>query len=161
VKTEEIKKGCIELIETAPAVYVSSIGEGGYPHTRSLFNLRNKEQFPSLAHLFEGHQDDFMTYFSTNTSSSKLRQIIANPKVSLYYCKPEQFLGLMLAGDMEIVKEHDIKKALWVEGWERYYPSGRHDPDYTVLRIYPKFTQGWYGSFRYAFRLDDKLVRDG
>lgn len=155
MKTGEIKKGCIELMETAAAVYVTSIGEGGYPHTRCMFNLRNRQQFPDQAHLFEQHKDDFMTYFSTNSSSSKMHQMRANPKVSLYYSKPDQFLGLMLAGDMEIIQEHEVREALWVDGWERYYLDGWQDPSYTVLCIYPKFAQGWHRGFRYEFRLDD------
>jgi general stress protein 26 len=32
---------------------------------------------------------------------------------------------------------------MWVEGWEIYYPKGRDDPDYTVLRVDPLRARGW------------------
>jgi general stress protein 26 len=151
--SEELRKVCVELIETAEAAYLTTIGEDGYPHTRAMLNLRNRTQYPKQVDLFAPHQDDLMIYFSTNTSSSKLDQIRPNSKVCVYYCHPRQFCGLMLAGDIEIVDDSEVRKALWNDGWERYYPSGPDDPDHTVLRLYPKFAQGWYESSRFEFTL--------
>lgn len=155
MKTAELKKASVELIETAEAAYLTTIGADGYPRTRAMLNLRNRQQYPDQVHLFVSHQDDLMVYFSTNTSSGKLTQIRANPRVCVYYCHPRKFRGVMLAGDIEIVDDSEIRKALWNDGWERYYPSGPDDPDHTVLRLYPKFARGWYESFRFEFSLGD------
>jgi general stress protein 26 len=152
--SEEMRKVCVELIETAEAAYLTTIGEDGYPHTRAMLNLRNRTQYPKQVHLFASHRNDLMIYFSTNTSSGKLDQIRSNSKVCVYYCHPRQFRGLMLAGDIEIVDDSELRKALWNDGWERYYPSGPDDPDHTVLRLCPKLAQGWYESSRFEFSLE-------
>lgn len=148
----ELQTVCLEIIETAPIVYVTSIAADGYPHTRAMFNLRNRQMFPCQIPLFAGHEADFLVYLSTNTSSTKLRQVRANPKVSLYYCHPAQFKGVMLSGDIEIADSSEIRQAMWNEGWERYYPSGPDDPDHTALRLRPKSAEGWYNAQRFEFR---------
>jgi pyridoxamine 5'-phosphate oxidase len=61
---------------------------------------------------------------------------------------------VMLAGDIEIVDDSEVRSALWNDGWERYYPQGPDDPDHTVLRLYPKLVQGWYQATRFEFTLE-------
>jgi len=75
MKADELKQACVELMETADAAYLSTIGEDGYPHTRVVFNLRNRQQFPGQVRLFAQHRGALMIYVSTNTSSSKICQI--------------------------------------------------------------------------------------
>ena len=58
----------------------------------------------------------------------------------------------MLSGNIEIVQEQDIRHALWEDGWERYYPQGMDDPDYTVLRLQPGYMAGWLQGTK--FKLD-------
>ena len=148
----EIREVCRKLIETAPAAYLTVIDGDGYPQTRAMLNLRNREAYGAQAHLYAERQDDFMIYLATNTSSRKRRDIEANPKVGVYYCQPEAFHGVLLLGDVEIVDDPSIKEALWAEGWERYYTTGRpDDPDYTVLRLFPRLVNGWYESRPFEF----------
>jgi pyridoxamine 5'-phosphate oxidase len=149
MNSEELKSACLEIMEMAEVVYVTTIDPKGYPHTRAMFNLRNKAEFPQQAALFSDHQRDFMVYLATNTSSSKLGHIKANPKVCLYYCHAATFRGLMLAGEIDILDSSEVRKALWSDGWERYYPGGPDDPDHTALRLYPKWGEGWYRGERY------------
>jgi general stress protein 26 len=155
MNVEELKKTSVELMETAQVACVTTIGPGGYPYTRAMFNLRNKEQFSGQVQLFAGHQDDLLVYFSTNTSSQKLVQIKADPRVSVYYCNPGQFHGVMLSGDVEVVDDSELRHALWNEGWERYYPGGPDDPDHTALRLQPKRVMGWYKGSRFEFGIGD------
>ncbi len=152
---QKIKQASIEVMEASDAVYLTTYGLDGYPHTRAMLNLRNRETYPSQVKLFEQHQDDLMVLISTNTSSSKLRQIQADSRACLYYCLPLQFHGLMLVGDIEIVDDSQFKHAIWNEGWERYYPGGPDDPDHTVLRLYPKYAEGWYQARRFDFVLEN------
>ena len=147
----EIKRICLELLKTAPAAYVTSIGADGYPYTRAMFNLRNVEQFPSQSAFLEGQ--GFTILLSTNTSSLKVAQMEQNPRVSIYYCQPSHFQGLMLSGNIEIVQEQGIRHALWENGWERYYPQGMDDPDYTVLRLQPGFMEGWLQGTKFKLAL--------
>ncbi len=127
----------MELMELAEAAYVTTVDPDGFPQTRAMFNLRRKEQFPGLVDLFKKHRDDFLVYFTTNTSSPKIAHINRNPKVAVYYCKPSEWRGLMLGGEMEILNDRAIKETIWQKGWEMYYPGGPHDPDHTVLRLLP------------------------
>ena len=152
---EELKTTSVALMETAQAVYLTTNGPGGYPHTRAMLNLRNKEQFPDQVQLFADHQEDLLVYFTTNTSSQKLRQIEADPRVSVYYCNPGQFHGLMLSGDVDILDDSALRHAIWNEGWERYYPGGPDDPDHTVLRLRPRRVVGWYKASRFEFDIGD------
>jgi general stress protein 26 len=121
-----------------------------------MFNLRYKEQFPSLVEIFQEHEENLLVYLGTNTSSTKIDQIKANPAGCVFYCNYKEFHSLMLAGRIEIVNDPEIKKALWQDGWEIYYPSGPDDPDYTVLRLLPIKAKGWYKDQAFEFSLGGK-----
>ncbi len=146
---KDAKKLSLELMEIAEAAYVTTIAPDGFPQTRAMFNLRRKEQFPKLTDLFEKHKDDVLVYLTTNTSSSKIAHIKKNPKVSIYYCRPSEWRGLMLGGEVEIVTDKAIKEAIWQKEWEMYYPGGPHDPDHTVLRLLPMFAR-YYHQLNFA-----------
>lgn len=138
-KIEELIR---RLMRESEIVYLATNGLDGYPQIRAVFNFRNEEQFPSLSFLNEDASDMAVT-ISTNTSSQKVREIKNDPRVSVYYCKPGETNGVQLIGEAEIVSDMDFKKDLWLDGWERYYPLGVEDPDFTVLRIRPKIARGW------------------
>ena len=137
----------IQLMEVAPMAYLTTIDPQGWPQTRAMFNLRNRSQFHSLGGYFKKHKEDFLALFTTNTSSNKIAHVRNNPRVSVYYCKPLDFRGLMLGGEAEIVTEGPLKEEIWQDHWTYYYAGGVEDPDYTVLALYPKMG-------RYYHRLD-------
>jgi len=150
----ELQAACLELMASAPVVYLTAFGSDGYPRIRAMLNLRSRSEYPNHVGLYEGHDDDFMVYLATNTSSGKRVEIEADARVGLYYCRPEAFFGLSLTGDIEIVEDAETKQAVWANGWERYYPTtGRaDDPDYTLLRLYPIRAHGWRNGRAFAFR---------
>ena len=127
----------LELLETAAPAYLTTIDAEGYPHTRAMFNLHNVEQWPELQAFMAPAREEFVTYFSTNTSSAKVAHVRANPKAAAYYCDGEQYRGLMLRGTLELIDDMAVKEALWYEESKKYYPQGLDDPDYTVLRFLP------------------------
>ena len=143
----------LELMEISKAAYLTTIDAQGFPQTRAMVNLRRKEQYPGLHGLFKEHDEDFMIYFSTNTSSEKIAHIKSNPKVSVYYCKPEQIRGVGLCGEIEIIMAKEIKEAIWQPVWEIYYPEGLDDPDYTVLRLFPSFAKIYHQLDRARFNI--------
>lgn len=130
-----IKKG-IELIKKADAAYLTTIDSNGFPSTRAMFNLKNSMQFPKLVD-FMAKYNDFTLFLTTNTSSTKIKQIMNNPKVSVYYCDTEIYHGLMCQGEIEIVKDKSIKDAIWFDEWNMYYPDGKDSEDYAILRLEP------------------------
>ena len=151
----DLKAVCLEMMATADAVYLSTLEDGGYPRMRALLNLRNRKQFPGHVGLFKEHDEDFLIYLSTNTSSRKHKNIEQNPRIGLYFCHPKKFFGLSLIGDAEIVEDLAVKESIWAPGWERYYPTtgDASDPDYAIVQVLPKSAQGWYRSetFEFAF----------
>jgi general stress protein 26 len=149
MNTQEIKQASYTVMEKADAAYLTTIDGEGFPHTRAMLNLRNPSQYPELIQFFQEHGNNMVLYFTTNTSSKKVAQIKANPRVSVYFCTPKKFHGVMLGGSIEIVTDDAIKHALWQEGWKRYYPKGVTDPDYAILRLAPHFAEGWYKSTRF------------
>jgi len=153
MEDKELKQECLKLMEKAEAVYLGTVDSDGFPQTRVMGNLRNAEQYPGLTEIFSEHSDDFLICLTTSKSSAKMQQIRANPKVSVYFCKPGEFHTLMLAGCTEEVTDQDFKKQLWQDGWEVYWPGGADGPEYTVLRLLPDFAKGWYKEGPFEFKL--------
>lgn len=154
--SNEAQRLSLDLMEIAEAAYVTTIDPDGFPQTRAMFNLRRKEQFPGLAALFKDHQNDFLVYVTTNTSSPKIEHIKRNPKVSIYYCEASEFRGLMLSGEIAIVTDRAEREKVWQKGWEMYYPGGVHDPDHTVLRLRPLAAKYYHQLNSFHFDLKGK-----
>ncbi len=142
----------LHLMRQAEMVYVATLAEAEYPFMRCMFNLRNATQYPDFAPLYRDHDDDMLVYLGTNASSVKVGQMRDHAGVSLYYCLPAGFHGMMLCGKAEDISDTGIRETLWQEGWERYYPQGPGDPDYCVLLVRPVLARGWYQgrSFEYS-----------
>lgn len=135
----ELEALALDIMGRADMVALATMGKDSYPHVRALFNLRDARRFPSLA----SYQADkgLSVYLGTNTSSIKLREIGEEPRVSVYYMIPSEFKGICLSG--KAVPDAEARAAVWIDGWEMYYPLGRDDPDYTMLRIDPVRARGW------------------
>lgn len=119
------------LIEHAGVSLISSVDESGFPNTKAMLPPRKIVGIKDL-------------YFTTNTSSMRVKQYTDNPKACAYFFDNKTFQGVMLKGTMEVLQDSKTKKAIWRDGDEMYYSQGVTDPDYCVL----KFTahQGRYYS---------------
>ncbi|MHA2247103.1 MAG: pyridoxamine 5'-phosphate oxidase family protein [Candidatus Hodarchaeales archaeon] len=149
---KEIIEFASQLMNSTKVAYFTTV-YNGVPYTRALENLRNEKKFPKSSKMFAGHKNDLLVYFGTNTSSTKIKHILKNPAVSAYYCKPNKYRGVMLGGSIEIITDQNIKEGLWEEGWERYYPEGINDEDYSVLHLLPKHVRGWFESKTFVLDL--------
>lgn len=145
----------LKLMEVSEAAYITMIDSDGFPETRAMLNLRNAKKYPGLKDIFQQHNSDFLTYFTTNMSSPKIERVKKNPKVCAYYCKPDEWRGLMVAGIMEIVDDKDIKYELWQDNWTMYYPGGVEDPDYVILRLQPTFLKGYHQLQQYTINMTE------
>lgn len=144
----------LKLMEASEAVYLTMMDSDGFPETRAMLNLRNTKIYPGLKEVFQYHNVDFLTYFTTNTSSPKIERVKKNPKVCAYYCKPDEWRGLMISGFMEIVDDKNIKDELWQDNWTMYYPEGSEDMDYTVLCLRPTFLKGYHQFQQYTINIE-------
>jgi general stress protein 26 len=110
------------LIDKAGVSIISSVDEDGFPNTKAMLPPRKRE---GIKHI----------YFTTNTSSMRVKQYTANPKACVYFFDKRFFKGVMLRGAMEVLKDSASKKMIWKPGDEMYYPKGVTDPDYCVLKF--------------------------
>ena len=129
------QKECLEIMERSSFVNLTTIDSKGFPSTRAMLNLRNKEQYPHLPTMYSEEKNPLTVYMTTNTSSEKIKEIAENEKACLYFCEAESFHGIMLQGIVEHVTDKEFRKKVWQDGWEIYYPKG--DEDYSVLRFVP------------------------
>ena len=141
---EEVKKLGLKLMEESKAAILTTINTDGFPITRAIFNLRNKNQFPEFSEIFKNQKNPFTIYISTNTSSSKVTHLSQNPRMCVYFVDAEEFKGFMLGGSAEIINDMEIKRKIWLDWWTRYYPEGLGDPDYTLLRMEPTNARFYY-----------------
>jgi general stress protein 26 len=153
---KEIIDGGLALMKSAPAAYLTTIDEHGYPVTRAMLNLHNESQYPELQETLRSESNPFTVYFTTNMSSAKVAQLKACAKVSIYFCDPTRFHGLMLSADAELLTATDSKHRFWVDGWQRYYPRGKDDPDYAIIKAVPRSARGWYHTRTYEFSPTDR-----
>ncbi len=143
--TQEQRAYCLSVMKTSPVCYLATINKTGFPEIRALFNLKNGKTFPGLAKIMDRYDGDFTVILGTNTSSVKVKQVVEEPKVSVYFCNADTFQGVMLTGSMEIIDDSALRRELWQPGWNLYYPQGADDPDFTVLRLTPDRVKA-YGS---------------
>jgi general stress protein 26 len=117
-KEYAIQKG-LELIKNAKIALVGSIDNAGFPNIKAMMNLES-----------EGLRK---IWFSTNTSSKRVSYLQNNPKACVYYVDSDKFMGLMLVGTIEVTQDTEMRRRLWADGCEVYYPLGVNDSDYSVL----------------------------
>jgi general stress protein 26 len=121
----------LALANAAQIAMLGTNGDDGYPNIKAMIKMEN-----------EGLKT---IWFSTNTSSRRISQLERDSRASVYFVDFEQWMGLMLVGEVAILQDTASKERLWREGYERYYPLGVTDPDYSVLR----FTSRW-GNYYHA-----------
>ncbi|MDF2672290.1 MAG: pyridoxamine 5-phosphate oxidase-related FMN-binding [Clostridiales bacterium] len=110
------------LIDKANISIISSVDRDGFPNTKAFLPPRLRE---GIKHIF----------FSTNTSSMRVKQFMDNPKACLYFYDRRFFRGVMLKGRIEVLQDSQTKEMIWLDGDELYYPKGVTDPDYCVLKF--------------------------
>lgn len=119
---------------------ISSVDADGYPNTKAMLPPRKRD---GIRHF----------YFTTNTSSMRVKQYHADPRACVYFFDRRFFRGVMLKGTMKVLRDARSRKMIWRDGDELYYPKGVTDPDYCVL----KFTAE-RGRYYCNFRSEDFKV---
>lgn len=141
---EDIKSQIRKLRQEAQVAYVASVNEDGFPQIKGMLVLE--------------HDSIKTHYFSTNTSSKRVKQFLNNPKASVYYVDDtkDKYKGALFTGTMEVCTDHETKAMLWREGFEMYYPKGIDDEDYCVYRFTAE-TVNYYHGLRNTTLVVDEL----
>jgi general stress protein 26 len=134
----------LDLARRSGFVFVSTLQNDGFPDTRVMFNLL-KLRAGILTGGPAALDSPFESWLGTNTSSQKVQQIRKDPRVCLYYADTDAFEGLTLQGTVEEIQDRGIKQAIWMDGWEMYYPGGLDGGDFTVLRFKPERGRYYHG----------------
>ena len=121
----KVKEAVEKLADEATSILITTIDEDGFPHTRAMLAIRKRE---GLKHF----------YFSTNTSSQKVKQLLSNPKSCIYIYNVRSYVGAMLIGTAKVLQDEMSKKLIWRTGDELYYTKGVCDPDYCVVKFTAK-----------------------
>lgn len=117
----EARKRALDLVASKGIAMLASNGEEGIPRIKAFVKVET-----------EGlHR----IWFSTNTSSRRVRDLRGDGRASVYFCDEERYRGLLLTGSITVRSDEEARKRLWREGCEIYYPGGVDDPDYTVLEF--------------------------
>lgn len=116
--TETIGK----MIDKASVSFLSYVDGDGFPITKAMLRPRERNGIKEI-------------WFSTNTSSNKVRFFKENNKASVYFVDRRFFRGVSLVGTVEVLEIPEAKERLWQVGDKMYYKKGVTDPDYCVLKF--------------------------
>ena len=122
------------MIDKQKICFISSIDEDGFPNTKAMLQPRKRNGIKEI-------------YFSTNTSSLKVKSFRNNPKACIYFCDKRFFRGVMLKGTIEVLEDQATKDMIWEKGDTMYYKKGVTDPDYCVLK-FTSVSARYYSSFK-------------
>ena len=112
-------KESLALADKAVFAMLGTVDKKGCPNIRAVLKMENK----GLKKI----------WFSTNTSSEKVAEIRKNSKTCVYITDLEKWSGLTLKGTARVLGDMKSRKKVWREGFEKYYPLGINDPDYSVI----------------------------
>ena len=129
------KTQIFNFIAEQKTAFIASVDGQGYPVIRAMLAPRK----------IDGND----IYFSTNTSSNKIKQFSANGKACVYFYKRGRFKyqGLSIIGEMQICTDQPTKDMIWKFGDSLFYKQGASDPDYCVLKFTCKSAE-YYCDFK-------------
>ncbi|MCR4867641.1 MAG: pyridoxamine 5'-phosphate oxidase family protein [Lachnospiraceae bacterium] len=112
------------FIDKQSVAFISSIDEEGFPNTKAMLRPRKRSGLKEF-------------YFSTNTSSMRVKQFINESKACIYFYHKGlvKYEGVMLTGKMEVLTDQGSKNMIWKKGDTMFYKKGVTDPDYCVLKF--------------------------
>ena len=111
-----------KMIDKSTTSFISYVDEDGYPITKAMLKPRKRNGIKEI-------------WFSTNTSSNKVKYFKKNNKASLYFLDKRYFRGVSLVGTIEVLETTEAKEMIWQAGDEMFYKGGISDPDYCVLKF--------------------------
>lgn len=129
------KENLFEFISKQKTAFISSVDENGFPVTRAMLAPRK----------IDGKD----IYFSTNTSSKKIKQYLDNPKACVYFYERGRFKyqGVTIKGTMQVCTDQPTKDMIWRFSDKLFYKQGVTDPDYCVLKFTCKSAE-YYCDFK-------------
>ena len=113
-----------KFIDRQNVSFICSVDENNYPNMKAMLKPRKRVGLKEF-------------YFSTNTSSMRVKQFLNNPNASIYFYHKGliKYTGVMLVGKMEVLTDQETKDMIWRKGDTIFYKGGVTDPDYCVFKF--------------------------
>jgi len=89
---------------------------------------------------------DGTMWFFTKTSSLKVAELEANPRISIAIMSESSNTYLMIDGLATLVYDKTKTEALWSPMMKVWFPKGISDPDIVLISVVPKEVNYWDGS---------------
>lgn len=100
-----------QLFDSQNLSIIGSVDEESFPCIRAMLKPRKRKGIHTI-------------YFSTNTSTQKVKRFHTNRKACLYVYDPQRFDSMPLKGTMEVLTGPQYKEMLRQERDEVYYKEG-------------------------------------
>lgn len=124
---ETLKDKAIAMLDRCEVVVLTSVNKEGYPRPVPMSKVKS--------------EDLSAVWMATGFDSVKTRDFLANPKSGL--CFQEGGNSVALTGDVEVVTDNEVKKALWQEWFINHFPGGATDPNYVLIKFLPRQATFW------------------
>lgn len=113
-----------KFIDKQKVSFICSIDDENYPNVKAMLKPRKRKGLKEF-------------YYSTNTSSMRVKQYQSNTNASIYFYHKGlvKYVGVMLKGKMEVLTDQEIKNIIWKTSDTMFYKKGVTDPDYCVLKF--------------------------
>ena len=113
-----------KFIDKQKVSFICSIDKENYPNVKAMLKPRKRIGLKEF-------------YFSTNTSSMRVKQYKDNPNASIYFYHKGliKYIVVMLKGKMEVLTDQETKNMIWKKTDTMFYKQGVTDPDYCVLKF--------------------------
>lgn len=120
----EIVKAAADVMQRARYCALVTIGEDGQPQARVV------DAFAP--------EGDLTVWIATKPVTRKVKQIRADPRVTLFYFDPADPGYVTLIGRAELVTDAAAKRAHWKPAWAGFYKDENRGDDYLLIRVTPR-----------------------
>ena len=124
-RAEFIKITAMEIIGTVKYCTLISSGLDGFP------NARTMDPFPP--------DKNWVIWMGTNSQSRKVKEILKNNKISVFYESPDGDGYVTLKGSGFINNEQENKVKYFKDGWKEFYPGSRKN--FTLIKFIPELLE--------------------
>ena len=118
-KDDFIKKTALEIIKASKYCVLISEGSDGYP------NARMMDPFPP--------DDEWIVWMGTNYKSRKIKEILNNSKIAIYYESPGGDGYVVLKGKGIVRNDQEEKLKYFKQGWKEFYPGNKEG--FTLIKF--------------------------
>ncbi|KPK82965.1 MAG: hypothetical protein AMJ81_08720 [Phycisphaerae bacterium SM23_33] len=119
--SSDVRSEAIEFVRDHPTSHLATV-EDNAPYTR-------------IMQVFQV-DDDFCIWYVSGASSNKVRQIRKCPKVCVSIW--ESGRDARVLGSAQVLTDERTRRQMWREEWKRFFPKGRDDPEYCLLKVTPE-----------------------